>query len=349
MIRIDKDRAIRVAGILAIAWGSGFLMQNTDFFGRQGAVRVTPGMHLPSRAGRPGQVQQPSRAGPQDAPVAPAGQPGAAPQAEPAPPKDAKVPAGFHLFSPADPERFESRLASHFEKPLPQLAPLPGLPQLAAAGCQPELSVRARAGGMISLGLQAPCNGSTRLAVQAGAISFTAMTDRQGRYSADFPALEATPMIRVSLGEGHVLKQRAFVPDAMHGRRLALVWEGPDALDLKLAEPNPALAQAIDARMAAEGAGHGVRTYRLGDPEAQPAHMALIVDLSRQGRGSAGAQFIVEAALNDESCGRPLKAQLLDSAGTAPGEISMILPPCDGQSGYLQLKNFVQDLKIARN
>lgn len=60
----------------------------------------------------------------------------------------------------------------------------------------------------------------------------------------------------------------------------------------------------------------------------------------------------IEAPVTDASCGKPLEANAIEMLGGVTGQtrrITLDMPSCDGQGGYVVLPGVLPDLRIAMN
>lgn len=223
--------------------------------------------------------------------------------------------------------------------------------------CNISLTAEPRAGAVVGLALSAPCFGDERVTIHHQGMMFTALTDADGQLSVDVPALSENALFVAAFDSGEGVTVRADVPALPFYDRVVLQWKGDAGLQLHarefgadyFTEGHVWAASAGDLGRTARGEG-GFMTV-LGDQDAANPLLAEIysfpIGTARMGGTVA---LSIEAEVTPANCGTKVEAQTLErhqSSLTRARELTLDMPDCDDASGFLVLKNLVEDLKIA--
>jgi hypothetical protein len=224
--------------------------------------------------------------------------------------------------------------------------------------CQVAASAEAGRGAVIHLKLDA-CERDIPLTVSHAGLVFSAVTGRDGHFSADIPAFEPDATIEVAVAGQPPITLSAEVPDAIWYDRVALVWDGSAPLAI----------HALELGAGPGSAGHVSAAHPRGPERAEAAEGGFLLSLGAPVSGQASFSEIysfpsgritrqgtvrlsVSAEVTRAACNRTLPVRILQSTGgTALRETSVpvAFPDCESVGDILVLKNLLQDLKIARN
>lgn len=205
---------------------------------------------------------------------------------------------------------------------------------------------------MLDMSLFAPCDGGERIEIGHAGLHFDARIGRDGQLALTLPALVSQAELTVSFGDGRTSSDATEVTDAGLYDRVAIQWSGAAGLSLNAYE---------------FGADFG------SDNHIHPANPATPGDVSRGFLTELGAEtdlaqvysfptglsaragqvaLELELAVTDDSCAQALTVETLEVlAGADPVArgIQLEMPACDGQGGFLVLKNLLPELTIALN
>ncbi|KPQ07272.1 MAG: hypothetical protein HLUCCA12_05535 [Rhodobacteraceae bacterium HLUCCA12] len=217
--------------------------------------------------------------------------------------------------------------------------------------CSVAVVITPEPDAMLDLSVYAPCDRGARIQISQAPLRFDAVIPDNGELRLDVPALAREAEVRVRFEDGRSKTDRTEVADADLFDRVVLAWRGEASLSLNAYEFGAVFGDAghvhpgNPSRSGQES--HGFLT-ELGEDER-----AQIYTFPSGLAARAGDVAIdVEAAITDASCGRPLSAELLElrSGADAMGrEIRLEMPDCDGQGGFLVLKNLLPELTLALN
>lgn len=316
-----KRRILTAVSALAIAMGAGYLMQGV--LATQTPLATVEDMPDAARILRSGRDPKPL----------------------PTPPAATLMP--ILLAPPVMPDRVQR----------PEAAP-PQLwkdSQLSPFGfsCDPELSLKLRDAAMLDIRLFAPCDPETVVTLRQGALSIDLETDAFGRVETAMPALSTTSEILVDTGR-RILRETMSVPEALEFSRVILTWEGPRILKMN--------AYEFGARRGESGhiwagssktpsralRGTGGFLVDLGDGAGRSAEVYTFPTGYSPLRGIV--ELIVEADVTEDTCGHMAKAIALQTGplgGLSETDVRVTLPDCDRIGDVLELKNLLQDMRLA--
>ena len=204
------------------------------------------------------------------------------------------------------------------------LAPGPAAPQpeTATEACPITLDVFANVDAMLSLSLTAPCYPNEGVVVTHASLSVTYRTTATGSLFLDLPALDAKGDVRIRFPDGQERTAAAPVTDLAALRRFALQWIQGDSFTLQTDAPVTTLGT---------------------DATVLPMY-AQIVTLP-----AADTPLAIETAVTATNCGREaLGAAYYSEGGTVRiADLSLALPDCDAEGGFVVLNNPVADMKLA--
>lgn len=232
---------------------------------------------------------------------------------------------------------------------------LPQLPlQAAAPVCEQVLGLSVAPGAMLDLALSAPCHAGERVVLRHAGLVVTGKTDAAGALAVSLPALDAAGAVSVEFADGSDLRAADAVPELADLRRMGVQWQAGDAFALHGLEGGAELQSAGD--ISAENPGMrpdgtalpaGGWLVSLGDASVIAPLLAQVY--TYPAGGGTRADVAILAPVGAQTCGHEMQGQTLVSAGGAVSvtDLTLSMPPCDGQTGYLVLKNLFPDMKIA--
>lgn len=217
--------------------------------------------------------------------------------------------------------------------------------------CAVWLVVTPEPGAMLDMSLFAPCDGGERVEISHAGLHFDARLGADGQLALSLPALTVQAELTVSFDDGRTSSDATEVGDAVLHDRVAIQWQGPASLGLNAYEFGADYgsdAHIHPANPAVPGeAARGFLTT-LGDTT-----LAQIYSFPTGLSAQAGQVALeLEIAVTDESCGQPLRIDALEvlaGGEAAVRAIQLEMPDCDGQGGFLVLKNLLPELTIALN
>lgn len=211
------------------------------------------------------------------------------------------------------------------------------------SACDLSLSLRPAPFAMIDLILTAPCNRGERVVIRHSGLSFTAVTNPDGRLALQFPALETEALVAAYLDGSEIALARVEVPDATAHVRLAVQMAFPARFDLRADE---------GGQVYVGSSVQGTDTSRrkiipLGTASVAKPIMAQVYTLPKGDLSLV--DLTAEVRITPESCGRTLLAEtILSQAGKVTRvELPVTMPLCGTSGDILVLKNLLRDLTLA--
>jgi hypothetical protein len=211
----------------------------------------------------------------------------------------------------------------------PQLVDISSQVDVSAFGtsCDVDISVAPRKSAMIELKVFAPCKPHAAVHVSHGGLSYEARVSLTGRSSLRFPAMQRDAEVFVAVEED-VFERRIVVDDVKFFARVALVGTGEDAPEL--------IASGFSGQMAVYQ-NQGVQVFSV-DQRGVEASMTYRLTL----------RHLVTA----KNCDQPVHSHLrriLPGMGEERQVLTLAAQDCNRIGSILELKNVVQDLKLASN
>lgn len=346
MSRIRK--LATAAGTFSLALGIGFVMQNGDVLAaRFGSVPTSPTQTASETSSVELAV---TPVDPMTMPSLPALGPGRAnvaaaasitiPSETPAPALALAGAGSFGLFT-----------AALVDTPDAQV-PAPAAPH----ECVGEMTAEALPAGLIGLQLAAPCAPLARVSFHHRGLTFTELTDAEGRIDIIIPALAEQAVILADIPGSAGAVAIADVPEIATLDRAVLQWQGEAGLQLHALEfgadygteghvwaGNPRTAAAADGGFLIE----------LGDPLAPEPLLAQVYTFPHDNAGRAGdVTLSVDAEVTAANCARDVSAQSLQIApGTEPvaHDLTLQMPDCATTGDFLIVSGMLSDLHLASN
>lgn len=208
--------------------------------------------------------------------------------------------------------------------------------------CQPELELASLPGAMIHVSLSAPCNRAERVLVRHSGLAFAAQTQADGRATFVLPAMKSDAMVAVYFQDSRLVLGKVAVPDASSYARLAVVWDAPAEIELRVTDGNRVLIGST-----AFTAGPVQQVMALGAPQVTSPVLARVYSVPGSQLGEA--DITGELRITPATCGRTLRLQTVYSAGgvARQEERSVAVPLCGTAGNILVLKNLAPALKLA--
>lgn len=323
-------RIARVVAVFAIALGAGHLVQTMS---HRSAAKPVASAALKEK---PKAIEQVA-AGPEALAPTPATAP--APQVT-----LPKVP-----LAELAPPRLDKPVAEVAEATLPAA----GTTETAEAACPVTLDLMSEPAAMIGLTLVAPCHPNERVVLQHAGLTVTAMTTATGALFTGLPALENPAQVTIVFADATRAAASTDIPDLAGLRRFGIQWQGEDFFDLHAFEHNAAYGEPGDVSpqntrdpSSLLPAAQGFLTL-LGDPTAPAPLLAEIYTWPAD--PAVKADVVVEAVVTTDSCGQEMLGQTVSSVGGSAEvkDLSVAMPECDAEGGYLLLKNLAPEMNIA--
>ena len=231
-------------------------------------------------------------------------------------------------------------------------------PQLQAElnACAVWLVVTPAADSMLEASVYAPCDREAPVTLSHAGLRFDARIGADGQMMLMVPALVEEATVTLTFADGREHADTTIVPDLTQIERVALHWQGPATLSLHAYEFGAAWGEPghvhAGSLRASPDAGQGFVTA-LGDPMLGSGNQVQVYSFPR-GQSARTGQVIleIEIPVTDASCGQPLNVQAIEVHGTATvqiRQISLDVPACDGNGGYVVLPGILPDLQIAMN
>jgi hypothetical protein len=212
-----------------------------------------------------------------------------------------------------------------------------------AAGdhCRPSMQLTAVDGAMIHLALHAPCNRNQRIVVRHSGLSFAVKTRTDGAATVLFPAMKPDATVAVYLADARLVLGKVTVPEVAGYSRLAVMWEWPAELALRVTDGDKVLV-GTTPRIGDDGP----HVMSLGSSDVQSPVMAQVYSVP--GRDLDLAQLMAELRITPASCGRTLRLDTVqsDAGVTSAQEQSVPVPLCGTAGDILLLKNLGAPLTL---
>jgi hypothetical protein len=189
--------------------------------------------------------------------------------------------------------------------------------------CPLSLDVFTGADAMLSVTLTAPCAPNQTLVLRHAGLAVTYQTTASGSFFTDIPALDAKGAVTIRLADGIEISASSPVPEVNSINRLVVQGMAEDRFSLRADLP----------------------LIPLGQPSGPVPMLAEVAtwhseDLPR---------IAIESEVTAATCGRELLGEvLLSEAGKIRRvDLSMAMPDCDGEDGFVALNNPLPDMKLA--
>ncbi len=205
--------------------------------------------------------------------------------------------------------------------PAPAVLPEPA-PVAKAPDCPVTFDAFSADGAILSLSLTAPCRADQGFVLRHGGIAVTYATNAAGSFFLDLPALDAAGEVSLRFADGTEIATAAPLPDMADHQRLALQWLDGDSFTLS---------------------GDGAVTT-LGTKATVLPMYAQIITLP-----APDAVHSIEAPVTPLTCGREMMALAVysEAGNLTLSDLSVAMPDCDAEGGFVVLNNPVPDMKLA--
>lgn len=271
----------------------------------------------------------------------------------PTPPTEAVLPQRQHIRIPGN----TSRVAAVTFPIDTDLMMDVSTPLLNVAACDAVLTALPAPGALVRLALNAPCNRNQRIVVTHSGLEFADVTDVDGNYSADVPALEEDASFSVTFADGKSVEAETLMLTLDGYERAVIMWHGKQDLHIHALELNADFggrghvwAQAArdpEVGVRAEG---GFLT-QLGNPDVFNPRLAEVYSFPYgRVKNDGPVELIVEATVSEQTCSTNISAKSMQMTGMGKlvsTDVVLAMPDCDGENGFLVLKNLLINLNIA--
>ena len=348
---IPLNRILLAGGTVASAIGIGFVMQHSG--GSDAAVAQAPAVQVqPAQAGMAttASAQRPAMRSLTETalPEAPA------PQIS-----DIELTSATDDLPEAPADMVElSDAGTELAAAEPEARAGAGALNQPGAACDPVMTAQQDAAAMVQLALTS-CQPGARVTLHHNGMMVSYATDADGALSVQLPALSESAVFIAAFKDGTGAVATAQVPSLRDYERVVLQWQGDSGFQLHAREFGADYGSQGHVWGESKGslgqtlAGQGGMMTRHGDFGLAASLRAEVYTFPAKSAARNGdVEITVEAELTDANCAREVSAQAIqfqDGGALSVQELVMDLPECDGQGGFLLLKNLIQDLKIARN
>ena len=226
-------------------------------------------------------------------------------------------------------------------------------------GCDPEMTVETMAAALINVVISADCLPNERVTLDHAGMVFSEATNARGLLEVTIPALDEEAQITATFLDGHAVSASATVSSLSFYDRVVIQSDSDSAITLHALEYGAGYSDRGHVWSGAAGGienaatGKGGFLITLGDPTMDNARMAEIYTFPTGiAQDDGQVQLSVEIEVTNHNCGRPVDAKALQTGAAGDLDVrslSLTMPDCDAVGDFLVLKNFVNDLKVARN
>lgn len=219
--------------------------------------------------------------------------------------------------------------------------------------CTPILAADVLDAAMIEVRYFAPCDPDRSVTLRHGGLEIDLITDPYGRAETIIPALSEIAVVKAST-ERQSVQVTASVPDARAYSRVIMVWEGEQVFRMNAYElgasrgqgghisagspKTPARAmRGTGGFLMVAGPGHG----RTAEVYTFPTGFSPLQGV---------VELVVEAEVTETNCGRMSAAHALQTGplgGMTETDVRVTLPDCAQIGAVLELKNLLQDMRLA--
>jgi hypothetical protein len=222
------------------------------------------------------------------------------------------------------------------------IVPVAATTEAGSDNCSPELQLAAIADAMISVSLSAPCNRGERIIVRHTGLAFAARTGADGRANLTIPALKSDAMVAVYLEGSRFALGNVLVPDVADFTRLALIWDAPAEIELRVRDGDKVLVGGSAPHVPTTPTIHEFGLATVQAPVFARVYSAPGTDLGE-------TEITAELRINPETCGRTLRLEVLYSRNglVALTDRQVAVPLCGTAGDILVLKNLAPTSKLA--
>ena len=212
--------------------------------------------------------------------------------------------------------------------------------------CPINIELIAQPGAMVGVSVLAPCHPAERAVLRHAGLAITGKTSAAGALFAILPAMTGVAEVEVGFASGDKSSGAVEIPEFQGLRRFAVQWQDKDMFQLHAFEKGAAYGQPGHYSAANPAASaSGASLTLLGDSSTELPLLAEVFTYARD----TETEILVEAAVTEETCGRELLAETVESQNGSVeiGDIMLEMPACDTVGDILVLKNLVEQTKVA--
>lgn len=230
---------------------------------------------------------------------------------------------------------------------------------IADTACARDIALEVQAPALVSLLIDAPCDGNARVVVRHAGLAVTERLSAAGFLEVTLPAFSDVAEFDAAFADGTVLRANVMVPDMAAYDRVAVQWQSPDSFQLHAFEfgaefgapGHVSAASPRDPGYALRGTGGFLML--IGDSQVPWPLLAEVYTFPTAETARSGSVSIeIEAMVTPEVCGREMLGETLEIHGGAPvtvRELTLSMPGCDAVGQFIVLKNALEALTIAAN
>ena len=239
--------------------------------------------------------------------------------------------------------------------PVPSVlaTPEPEAPAAAPAPCENDIALIARSGGVLDLGLLAPCRPEQRVLIRHGGLVITAQTSPAGTLVTTIPAFQNPAQVIIAFADGTIVEQTVKVADLALFDRFAVQWMGDDAFQLHAYDATESgQAGHIHAANPRSISAEGQFLSLLGDAGGPRPLLAQVFTWPAGTSALSNAvQIDLEAAVTEATCGREILGETLQLTGgrLTVRDLTIAMPECSAVGEFVVLPNPVVPEKLAAN
>lgn len=239
--------------------------------------------------------------------------------------------------------------------PAERAAPLLGVPQSLVGrmeNCAPSFAATAESGAMLGLSLSVPCQPFSRVVISHAGLSFAVLTDGDGAYAAQIPALQQAAAVSAEI-DGQTLEVSVDGLDMAGIERAGLSWSGDLGFEIHARAFGADYGEDGHVWRKAPGLSGAAAGYlvRLGDATLPDP---VLTEIYTSGPASVGAAdpiaLSAELPVTATNCARTVQAQsaqFAQGADLGSQTLEVTVPGCDVAGDYLLLNGLYEDLTFA--
>ncbi len=200
--------------------------------------------------------------------------------------------------------------------------------------CAETLQVKPMQDALLSVTISAPCRPEEKVQVSYAAVVFDVSLSMTGEVTFEMPAMAYHAEIDSIFDDYSLVSTKVVAPELKDFVRVALAWDGVTKAQLKGEAPRHLPINVITL-----GDGSG-RTVDVLSHHIDPDARSGVIRLS------------MVAAVTDQNCGVPRKGHVVQHMPEVPElryDLVLAVAGCDRVGTNLELKNILQDLKLASN
>lgn len=230
---------------------------------------------------------------------------------------------------------------------------------VAELACEAVLTATSSPAAMVTLSLDAPCQTDVRATIHHQGMHFTQLTDADGRFNVDIPALAEASIFIVAFPNGEGAMANTMVPSVSEFDRVVLQSKDLNGIDIHAREFGANYGEAGHIWKEAAGltddavAGTGGFMTLLGDDAVADGSYVQIYSYPSAATQNFGQiDLTIEAQVTSDNCNQPVSAETMQITGGIDAtvrEFELEMPDCDAVGDFLVLNNLYENLKLAQN